>query len=81
MIFVVTVLSFTGRELMPHTLTKSPAVCHPKVRNLGSRWVRDRVARRRRKVALESDGWSSSTDIVFKALDLREKSRLGERLA
>ena len=64
MILFVKVLSLTYWKLTPHTLAKSPAVNQPKDSNLGSRWVSERAASKRRKLALESDGWSSSTDIV-----------------
>ena len=61
---LVNCLSFTWRKFRPHVLANSPAVCHPKVLNLGSRWVRLLAASNRRNVAFESDGWSSSTDIL-----------------
>ena len=61
---LVNCLSFTWRKFRPHVLANSPAVCHPKVLNLGSRWVRLLAASNRRNVAFESDGWGSSTDIL-----------------
>ncbi len=63
MIFFVKVLSFTCWKFRPQTLAKSPAVVQPKASNLGSKWVSERVPSRRRKVAFESEGWSSKTDI------------------
>ena len=64
MILFENYLSLTCWKLRPQALAKSPAVVHPKDSNLGSRWVKERAASRRRKAALESDGWSSST-VIF----------------
>ena len=83
MICFVKTLSLTWRKLRPQTLANSPAVVHPRVSNLASRWVNERVASKRRKVAFESDGWSSSTDIVSdcRRVEERAKGKLGEREA
>ena len=62
-ICLVDELSFAFGKLRPHALANPPAVSYPKVLDLGPRWVSDRAHSNQKKVALESDGWGSKTNI------------------